>query len=376
MKMRDAAFALRTALPLDALGALFECVFERSPFAQPAPMLDALEEALGCGFPGECDPPTWAAIVVAQPTRPTPGRRGTRPVLEPRYDSTSRAWIGLETVRENGAPAALMRCAIETASGDVHSLVTDAEGHVRIEGIPAGVCKVRLPHLAEDAWRAPVAKEPAHQRRDATHVVKQGESVARIARQHGIGDWRQVWEHGANAALRARRSSPHVLLPGDRLHIPPTPVHQVKLSTDQLHRIVIEEPQLEISVRLQDRAKRPLADLTYKVLARNIDRPGAAPTDADGVLREHVPIGTDKLVVQFDRPRLRFELLIDQLDPAVDGDQPVASGADARLHALGFSHGSLRDRTTAFQRTRLNQQDPDGLLDEATCRELEREYGA
>jgi len=46
------------------------------------------------------------------------------------------------------------------------------------------------------------------------YEVKQGEHVTRIAMNCGFTDWRPVWTAPENADLRAKRTSPDVLLPG------------------------------------------------------------------------------------------------------------------------------------------------------------------
>ena len=53
-----------------------------------------------------------------------------------------------------------------------------------------------------------------------SHVVTQGEHLSQIAKRYGFRDSRTVWDHPDNAALRERRPSPNVLLPGDVIQIP------------------------------------------------------------------------------------------------------------------------------------------------------------
>ena len=53
-----------------------------------------------------------------------------------------------------------------------------------------------------------------------THSVAQGETIQRIAKQHGIANWRAVWQHPHNAELRARRRDPNVLAVGDEVFVP------------------------------------------------------------------------------------------------------------------------------------------------------------
>jgi hypothetical protein len=53
-----------------------------------------------------------------------------------------------------------------------------------------------------------------------SHTVKQGESLYIIAAAHQIADWKKIWNDDANAELRGKRKSPHILFPGDTVVIP------------------------------------------------------------------------------------------------------------------------------------------------------------
>jgi hypothetical protein len=56
------------------------------------------------------------------------------------------------------------------------------------------------------------------------HTVVQGEYLSKIARNYGFSDYRTIWEHPKNAALKQARQNPNVLFPGDRLFIPDIPI--------------------------------------------------------------------------------------------------------------------------------------------------------
>ena len=55
-----------------------------------------------------------------------------------------------------------------------------------------------------------------------TYVVKYGDYLTKIASEHGT-TWQAIWNHPANAELRAKRGSPDILYPGDVLQIPDQP---------------------------------------------------------------------------------------------------------------------------------------------------------
>jgi len=55
-----------------------------------------------------------------------------------------------------------------------------------------------------------------------THVIKSGESMWSIAKAYGFLDWRELYNHSANAVFRKLRPDPGHVLPGDKLFIPET----------------------------------------------------------------------------------------------------------------------------------------------------------
>ena len=52
------------------------------------------------------------------------------------------------------------------------------------------------------------------------YTVKSGDTLTRIAAQHGFADWREIYRHPDNAAFRAKRPNPDLIFPGDVLMIP------------------------------------------------------------------------------------------------------------------------------------------------------------
>jgi hypothetical protein len=168
--VREAVSVLRTTLYRDheALCALFCRVLNTSPYERAEDMLDALEDALGHVFWGDTDPPRFARILLAR--RALPKRSCARgdardaDAVQPLPAPAPLTWIELETVREDGKPAALTRCTVETANGEKHSLMTDAQGRIRLDGIAPGECRVRFPELARK-WNTPLAAPAARERR-------------------------------------------------------------------------------------------------------------------------------------------------------------------------------------------------------------------
>lgn len=207
------------------------------------------------------------------------------------------------------------------------------------------------------------------------HEVTQGEYLASIARQYGFSDWHQIYDHAENADFRKRRPNPNLLRPGDRVHIPEKQAGQVAAATGSLHQFEVKEPDpIELRIVLRDDKGNALADMPYTLEAKDVKKTGR--TDADGLVKEQVPVGAPAARLSLDGRGLSWEIDIGHLDPVDEPgeDQPVISGVQARLNNLGFSCGDvdgiLGPRTEQalknFQRIVLGREEPDGIPDQAT----------
>lgn len=90
------------------------------------------------------------------------------------------------------------------------------------------------------------------------HTVKQGECLMGIALLHGFRDWRRIYEHPENAALRRMRPQPHILHPGDVLFIPERGVKQLGASTGKTHVFKVKQPVRELRLTVKDASGTPL----------------------------------------------------------------------------------------------------------------------
>src|ERR1044071_3398568 len=66
------------------------------------------------------------------------------------------------------------------------------------------------------------------------YLVAPGDCLSSISERHGHF-WETLWELPANADLRSVRSDPSVLLPGDRLTLPPLESQQIECATGRRH---------------------------------------------------------------------------------------------------------------------------------------------
>jgi hypothetical protein len=178
-----------------------------------------------------------------------------------------------------------------------------------------------------------------------THRVRQGECFRSIAAAYGVEDWRELYDHPDNAGLRAQRTKPHQLVPGDRVVVPAPPARSpLSFSSGGTVRYQAQIPLVPLRLQL---AGTDLAGAPYvlevggrrfeaTVPADGLIEHEVSPLDKEGVLRiEGDPANGHGLLV--------LPLAIGHLDP-VD----VVTGVQGRLNNLGFPcprHGRL-DRAT------------------------------
>jgi hypothetical protein len=204
--------------------------------------------------------------------------------------------------------------------------------------------------------------------------VRDADTLPSIAAEHRIADWRTIWEHPDNAALREQRKSPHVLHAGDVVHVPESPPKQVTAQTGQFVRFVLEVPTVKLKLQLKDRRGQCVASKSFELEVDGRTIPGS--TDADGKLEVEIPARAREasLVLELDgERRLTVPLAIGRLDPA---EQP--SGVRQRLRNLGLlpqedpSDAEVEHALASFQA--LVALTPSGTPDAATQDELKKEH--
>ena len=119
------------------------------------------------------------------------------------------------------------------------------------------------------------------------YTVKQGDSLSKIAKNHGFQDYRTLWDHPRNADLKKKRKNPNVLFPGDILHIPEKQSKEISGGTGQRHRFKVKEKTPKLRIVLKDVNHRPLANLDCEL--RVGDKAFALTTDSAGRIEQEIP---------------------------------------------------------------------------------------
>lgn len=204
-------------------------------------------------------------------------------------------------------------------------------------------------------------------------VVRPGECVASIAKSSGHF-WETIWTDAGNASLRETRQNPNILLPGDRLHVPPLRQKWDPAQTELRHRYVRRGEPCALRLRvLNDGEPRAREAYTLEIDGESL----AGFTDNDGRLAHAIPANArrGRLVIGADRQT--YELALGETKPIDE-----LAGVQSRLNNLGFAAGrddgvmgpKTRAALRAFQRRwKLPQT---GEPDDATRQKLREVHGS
>lgn len=169
------------------------------------------------------------------------------------------------------------------------------------------------------------------------YVVRQGDALESIALRAGLF-WKTIWDAPENAELRRARHDPHVLLPGDRLHIPELRRREESGATETRHRFVRKGVPSKLHLVLQDEDGEPRADEPYTLVIDG-ETTYEGRTDGQGVIDHPIPPGARSGVLRVGDPPEEYPLRLAHLDP-IDS----VLGQQARLANLGLYSGRLDGR--------------------------------
>ncbi len=208
------------------------------------------------------------------------------------------------------------------------------------------------------------------------YVVKPGDCIASIAYEHGHSR-ETILNHPANQELKRARENYHILLPGDRLTIPPICPKEVSAATDMRHRFQLKGTTEFFQIRLLDLAGEPRSNLRYVLVIG--PKTFSGTTDEQGELKHAIPPNAKqgRLILYDGSDTEEIELRLGDLNP-----QGTTSGAQARLTNLGIDCGPIdgilgpktRKAIKRFQKLRSLEQT--GELDDVTLKELETRHGS
>jgi hypothetical protein len=203
------------------------------------------------------------------------------------------------------------------------------------------------------------------------YEVQPGDCIQSIALQNRLS-WQKIWNHPANAELKRQRS-PNILLPGDRVTIPPIQPRVVEACTDQTHHFVLLGAKTNFKLRFLDDRQQPRAGVPYVL---TIDGKTLSGTlNGQGGLEVLIPCNASQghIQLQTDPPET-YPLNFGHLDP-----NSSPTGLRARLRNLGFTcvndGGWDDDLQKAIRKYQLVRNLPvTGQLDDQTAESLQSDH--
>lgn len=116
------------------------------------------------------------------------------------------------------------------------------------------------------------------------YTVKSGDTLSAIARQHGIADWRTLYNHPDNAPFRQKRPNPNLIHPGDELIIPDRSEKSVTVRSGAHHVFVVKPSVpmpgtswLKVRAYYQDPWLTPMSEVKVNVKVEGVSFAQSAP---------------------------------------------------------------------------------------------------
>jgi hypothetical protein len=204
-------------------------------------------------------------------------------------------------------------------------------------------------------------------------IVNQGECMFSIANETGHF-WKTLWNHPKNAELKQKRGSPHVLLAGDQVHIPPIELREESKGTEKRHLFQLKGTPINFEIKVCE-DDEPRSGEPYQLTIEGRTKTGKIPDD--GVIRTKM-YPSDRqgeLIVGSGEKEQHYTINFGHLDPAHS-----RSGAMGRLRNLGYlsmDDDDDNEYTMALKKfQQSNGLNPSGELDSETAQKLAEKHGS
>lgn len=169
-----------------------------------------------------------------------------------------------------------------------------------------------------------------------SYTIKQGDHLAKVAKQFGFRHYETIWNAGENAKLREQRPDPNVLYPGDVLFIPEKKDRDEFRPTAKQHRFRVKISKIKLRIVVRDFDNLPLANTGCRLEIEGEVYP--LTTDGNGRIEQLIPESAENGVLAIPDLEYKIPLHLGHLDPV-----EMDSGWKARLINLGYYWGSIDD---------------------------------
>ncbi len=166
------------------------------------------------------------------------------------------------------------------------------------------------------------------------HHVQSGDCISSIAFQYGLFP-QALWNHPANAALKAQRKNPNTLAVGDVVSIPDKRLRAEPAATNATHQFRLKGVPAQCRLQIFE-GSVARANQEYELRIDGVLMQGK--TDAEGVLLIPISPAAQQGTLTIGPDRAVFDLDLGALPPA-----DTMRGAQTRLRNLGLYEGEITD---------------------------------
>jgi len=223
-----------------------------------------------------------------------------------------------------------------------------------------------MPQSADPGAGAP------HPVGEGNYIVEAGDCIFSISDRAGHL-WETVWNHPRNQHLKQKRGSPHVLLSGDIVFVPPIEAKEVYRPTDARHRFVRKGTPIEFELRILN-GDEPRKGVPYVVSIEGRSSSGTVPDSGIVNLKIRPSDRTGWLILRPGNHQEEYTLDFGYLDPA-----HAVSGAKARLRNMGLLGADDSDEAFAEALGQFQKRSfipVTSVLDDSTARKLTEVHGS
>lgn len=227
------------------------------------------------------------------------------------------------------------------------------------------------------------------------YIVRQGDFLAQIAKDHGFHDAMTIWNAPENARLRQDRRDPNVLTPGDEVFIPDKVDKTSSVASGRRTTFQLGAASTKLRIRVRTIDNEPLVGAICKLVVDG-DAVVDGTKSPDGLIERAMP----PLNPKGPRP---LQGRLDLLDPSFElhlvvaglNDESDIEGQQARLNNLGYFAGfdkppegepqndderaaqqQFKWAVEEFQKDVMNMKKPTGVMDAMTRAALVQEHGS
>jgi hypothetical protein len=172
----------------------------------------------------------------------------------------------------------------------------------------------------------------------ADYVIKQGDTLDKLAADFRLGSAKQIRNHPANAEFCRKYPDPNLLFPGEKIFIPDLQQRTESAGSDDRHQYVLKRSTQKLQIAVEDQACKRMANAAYEMNIDGVLTTGT--TDGDGIISKDIPVDSESCILKIGD--YRWTMAIGCLNPMHDNTPDAGiSGLQGRLRNLGYPVGPL-----------------------------------